>query len=194
MAACLALGLPQLAWAGLPSQVAPIDTRADGVYGRLDGDVALSGEVLVEASRGGPAPGVRVAAHYYWMAGAYAGFSRLLESGGSDRVLSVGLDLRPAFLPRWSLGLQTGPSWLDLTVDSIAVCAGAYWAQPEDSEFGRERGLELGLGVGFPLMAEAEGAWLSLRGLRRFADDRRDTWVLHAGLSWQLPWQSPLVE
>ncbi len=180
--------------AELPSQVEPLDTRTDGVYGRLDGDVTLSVELLLDAAPGGPAPGVRAAAHYYWMAGVYAGYSRMTRSSATDQVASVGLDLRPAFLPRWLLGLQRGPGWLDLTLDSISVSAGPYWGAPQDGDFGDELGLDLGLGIAFPLMSSARGLWFSTRGFRRFADERNDAWVAQAGLCWYQPWLSPLLD
>jgi hypothetical protein len=177
----------------------PLDTRVDGVYGRMDGDLTVSLAGLVEFSPGGPAPGARLAAHYFWMAGAYAAFSRALNSDtATDRVLSMGVDLRPAFLPRWSFGLETGPDWFDLTVDSIALSVGAYWAEPPEATFGQERGLELGLGFGLPLFAHARGLWIEARGQARIPDgsargQTETRWGGQLGLAWHTDWLSPIT-
>lgn len=180
--------------ADLPSQVTPLDTQHDGIYGRFDGDFSASAQALVEWAPGGPAPGLRFSTHYFWMAGVYASFVRPFESNGSDQLLSFGIDLRPAFLPRFSLGQQTGPAFVDLMIDSISLSLGPYWAAPQDQTFGDERGLEASLGFGIPLSVRAPGPWLELRGLSRLPDGDRSHWALQLGLSWQFPWDSPWLE
>lgn len=172
----------------------PLDTRHDGVYGRFDGDFSASVQALAELAPGGPAPGLRIATHYFWMAGVYASFVRPFETSGSDRNLSFGIDLRPAFLPRFSLGLETGPAFADLMLDSISLSLGPYWAAPEARDFGDERGLEAGLGFGLPLSARAAGPWLDLRGLARLPDHEPVRWALQLGVSWQVPWRSPWID
>ncbi len=181
--------------AELPSHVTPLDTRSDGVYGRFDGDVSVNASALLELSPGGPAPAVRAAAHYLWMAGAYVGLGRITSGPASDQVLSAGVEFRPAFVPRWTLGLETGPSFVDLAIDSISLSLGAFWASPQGGEFGDELGLELGLGGGVPLTGSARGPWLEARGVLRAADDApKAVWCAQLGLSWSWGWQSPMQD
>lgn len=142
----------------------------DGVYGRLDGDldlgVALGGELQKDAVRAG----ARVTAHYFWTAGVYASYRNALGTDPPDaRVVSVGADLRPLFIPRWSQHWEMGPPRLDLVLDSVSLSLGAYWAN-RAPERGFRRGLELGFGLGFPLVSEASGPWLGARGLARWAE------------------------
>ena len=80
---------------------------------------------------------------------------------------------------------------LDLTLDSISLNAGAYFAQPLDQSFGDERGL----GVGVPLCAEARGAWLDARAERRFADRGDNAWLFTVSLSYHaLAWSTETQE
>jgi hypothetical protein len=196
----LTIPLFALAWhasagaADLPSQVHPIDTRSDGVYGRLEGDVTLSAIALAELSEGGPAPGLRLAAHYYWMVGLTAGYVRPVSDDVPHHVLSAGVDVRPTFLPRWALDLQQGPSTLDLWLDSISLGVAANWAQPPAGDFGDSLALELSLGCGLPLSGKANGPWLDARGLMRVTDDGQARWAAQLGIGWYAPWTSPLVD
>lgn len=159
--------------ARLPGEVETPDPEpsAEGVYGRLDGDVTLAlgaGAEFGEASAGV----VRISGHYYWMAGIYATYRDALtstpEPADARRALSLGIDLRPAFLPRWVRDYQQGPALLDLTLDSISLGLGVYWAEPSGAGFGDERGYEASLGFGIPLFARASGLWLEGRGLLRW--------------------------
>jgi hypothetical protein len=84
---------------------------ADGVYGRFDGDldfgVGLGGEVEQHATRAA----VRASLHYFWTAGVYASYRDALGRDDPDAQLaSVGVDLRPLFMPRWSEHWETGPA------------------------------------------------------------------------------------
>lgn len=178
----------------LASQVKPLDTRSDGVYGRLDGDVMLSATALAELSDGGLAPGARLAAHYFWMVGLAAGYVRPVADDVPRHVLSVGVDLRPTFLPRWAMDLQRGPSTLDLWLDSISLGIAANWAQPPGEDFGDALALELSAGFGLPLMGSAEGLWLDARGLMRTPDSGTSGWAAQLGLGWHAAWLSPLLE
>ena len=40
---------------------------------------------------------------------------------------TVGIDLRPLFLMRWSKDNEQGPAWLDLTIDSLTLSVGAQY-------------------------------------------------------------------
>ncbi len=164
---------------------------SDGVYGRFDGSLQLSLSAGAELEASDPRAALRLAGHYFWTAGAYLRYSDALgaESERPLRVLSLGVDVRPLFLPRFALDVEQGPALLDLTLDSFSLTSGAYFAQPQVGSFGDDRGFELGLGLGVPLLAEAAGPWLELRGERRFADQAENAWLFSAFFSWHaLTW------
>lgn len=172
----------------------------DGVYGRLDGGVALSGGAGVELEDGEPRAQLRVTAHYLWTAGVYARYADAFGSAEErpPRVLSFGVDLRPLFLPRFALDAEQGPAFFDLLLDSLSLSAGAYFAggRPQDEPpslaragFGERRGFETGLGLSAPLCGSARGLWLDARAERRFADRGEGAWLFTLGLSFHaLTW------
>lgn len=152
---------------------------SDGVYGRFDGSLDLGLGAGVELEEREPRAALRLSGHYLWTAGGYL---RYADGFGSNerrpaRALSFGIDLRPLFLPRFALDLQQGPAVLDLMLDSLSLSAGAYLAEPDGAALADERGFELGLGFGVPLLAEASGLWLEARGERRFADRGDSAWL-----------------
>ncbi len=207
---CLCLGLSESAHAELAPRVTPLDTQSDGVYGRFDGDLDFGLGVGARIDAAHAQFAMRATVHYFSMAGIYASYADGFEADQGPRHLtSVGLDLRPAFVPRWSLGLEVGPQWLDLMVDSISLSLGAYWAGPAEAtapvpagaprKFGDLRGLETGLGMGVPLLGEAAGPWFDARGTLSFADHARGTQptasaALMLSLSWHALWTSPLAK
>jgi hypothetical protein len=150
-------------------EVVPRDesVRNDGVYGRFDGDLALS--IGAGAEFDGETRGALLGrALYYHTAGIALGYA---DSFGGDSVVQrvgfLGVELRPLFLPRWSLDLQFGWPLLDLTLDSLAVGAGAFVAGLDGERNETETGVELSLGLGIPLLAKAGGPWLEARGFVR---------------------------
>jgi hypothetical protein len=161
---------------------------SDGVYGRLDGSLALGFAAGAELEAGEPRGALRISAHYLWTAGVYARYSDAF--GGADsrpeRVLSFGVDLRPLFLPRFALDLEQGPALLDLAFDSLSLTAGAYLAEPRAAAFADARGFETGIGLGLPLMAHTKGPWLEARAERRFADRGQNAWLFTLSLSLEL--------
>jgi hypothetical protein len=148
------------------------EQHSDGVYGRFDGLFDLGLEGGAELRDRGTAGAALVSLHYLFMAGVYAEYTDALGGATleSTRTASFGVDVRPAFIPRWSNGLQEGPSVVDLTLDSISLALGAYFREPRDQSFGDRRGLELSLGFGVPLTGWAEGPWLAARGILRWDD------------------------
>jgi len=163
----------------------------DGVYGRLDGSLALSVSAGAEVEDGEPRGALRLAAHYLWTAGVYARYSDAFGSAEQrpSRVASLGVDVRPLFLPRFALDTEHGPAFLDLTLDSFSLNAGAYFAQPSSRDFGDERGFEAGLGFGLPLLGEAAGPWLEARAERRFADGGPNAWLFTLSVAYHaLAW------
>lgn len=148
----------------------PPEAESDGVYGRFRGntDVSLKlGGMLRDA---GVAGSVGASVHYYSLLGVTGDYSESLVADSLHaRSASVGMELRPLFLPRWVLGLERGPAWLDLALDSAALGFGAYFTDAEADTRG-SRGAWLSLGLGAPLLGDASGPWLELRALRRFPD------------------------
>lgn len=168
----------------VPYRHAPLP-GSDGVYGRLDGSLTLALSLGGELEAGEPGGALRLAGHYLWTGGVYAHYSDAFGAGStrSRRALSFGVDVRPLFLPRFALDLEQGPALLDLALDSLALSGGAYLAQPRVGSFADERGFELGLSAGVPLLATAEGPWLELRAQRRFADRGENAWLFSVMLS-----------
>jgi hypothetical protein len=147
----------------------------DGAYGRFDGlfDVGLA----VGAEVGdGTAGSVRASIHYYSMAGIYGSYSDAFGGTvhGATRLAAVGVDLRPAFIPRWSKDMEGSSPFLDLAIDSISLGLGAYWKAPKNAAFGDTRGLEFSFGFGLPLAAWAEGPWLGALTFLRWDDPGSD--------------------
>jgi hypothetical protein len=140
------------------------------VYGRLGGntDASLKLGGLISHSR--LSASVGASAHYYSLLGITGDYSESLADDAGQRLsFSVGSELRPLFLPRWLLGKQSGPAWLDLALDSICVGFGAYFskvAAPDEDT----RGVWMSLGMGLPVIGRASGPWLELRALRRWPD------------------------
>ena len=151
----------------------------DGVYGRFDGSVDLGVAAGAEVEGDEARAALRASGHAWWTAGAYLRYSDGFGSNEqrAQRVLGLGVDLRPLFLPRFALDLERGPAWLDLTLDSVSLSAGAYLAQPLRGSFADERGFDVGLGIGLPLLAQASGPWLEARAERRFADRGDSAWL-----------------
>jgi hypothetical protein len=160
----------------------------DGVYGRFDGDVDLGLHGGAQVA-GNVAAAAGLTAHYFFMAGV---FGRYTDGLGNDdwrlsRTISFGVDLRPAFVPRWGLDLGTGVAMIDLVVDSISLELGAYFADASGS-FGDERGFEGSLGLGIPFMGMAEGPWLDARGIMRWRDPDSASVSADAALLVALSW------
>lgn len=169
----------------------------DGVYGRFDGDVALSvgagTEIALDPSH--PRWLGSLALRYYSLVGVYATYR---ESFDDDdlfrRGLSAGLLVEPLFLLRWTRAESGASAFWDLVIDSLGVSAGAALLQPRGEDFfdPRGRGVELGLGLGVPLLGWAEGAWLRTRGLVRWSDDGSADTAVWLTLEWQSFFESPL--
>lgn len=128
----------------------------DGMYGRLERDLVLSGELLGGAAQVGggewaPAGEVTLRARYLDMAGVMLGYRRGFGESRDDALL-LGVDLRPAFFARINYDFQRGPRWLDLMLDSIGVELGAAWVRPgEDHARGGGVAGFVGTGVELPL-------------------------------------------
>lgn len=156
----------------------------DGTYGRFKGDLDLGLGLGAELSDAPARGAARVSLHYFYTAGLYFTYRDRLGDGGElRRVLSVGIDMRPLFVPRWAKNMQQGPSVLDLTLDSLSLGLGAFWDQPQRGEFGEQRGFETSLGFGVPLLGQAPGPWLESRAQLAFlgTDSARAQFLLLLG-------------
>jgi len=178
LSAWLCVACPAFAQASAPRP-------RDGVYDRFDGDLDLGLAVGAElGSAGRAAPALRGTAHYFSIAGLY--LSGRLKAGddSASSLCSVGVDLRPLFVPRWAKGFETGPGLFDLTLDSLSLALGAFWAERARPAAPRERGFEASLGFGVPLLASAAGPWLETRGLLRYPDNGARAEAILVGFAW----------
>lgn len=142
----------------------------DGVYGRFGGDLELSLGAALELDDGGQRAGGRLALHYFSMLGVAGSYLERTGGEGGERLASIGVDLRPAFIPRWSKDMEQGPGFVDLALDSISIGLAAFWATPPGADFGDLRGFELSGGLGLPLFGQAPGPWLEARALGRWSE------------------------
>lgn len=161
------------AWVGVATAWAPsAKAQDDGVYGRFDGDLELSAGAGVGVADGGPLLGLSAAALYLSTAGTYVHYTDAL--GSEDlvhrRAIASGVQLRPLFLGRWGRDLERGPARLDLWLDSLALLMGAVWEQPHDGGFQSAPGFELAVLSEFPILPDATGPFIGLRGALRFRD------------------------
>jgi len=171
--------------------------QGDGAYGRFDGDSDLGIGFGVDRSPGSWLGAARVSAFYFSTVGVYAHYADSLgRDADLERLAAFGVELRPLFVARWASDAEQGPGVLDLTLDSLTLGTGAYFAEPRTGVFGDERGFELATGFGLPLTGHASGPWLESRGLLRVSDPseaRADLafWLL---VSWHAIFTSGLAE
>ena len=169
---------------------------SDGVYGRFAGDLDFG--LGLGADIGPNVLGAaRMSLHYFSMAGLYVSYADALSEPSTEstnrRRLAFGVDVRPAFVPRWAKDMEYGPGVVDLWVDSISLGLGAFWAEPSGADFGDERGFELSLGFGVPLFARASGLWLEARGFLRWPESATAEPAALALLSYHLIFESPIA-
>lgn len=166
----------------------------DGVYGRLDGDLDVGVGVGVgyDGDSGDLGLGSRLTLHYFSIAGIYVDYRDALRAETNiRRTLGFGADLRPLFVPRWSMNLEQGPAFADLTLDSLSLAIGAFFAQPDGEDFADERGFAASLGFGLPLTSLAAGPWLELRGAVLWPDTGDARAVALALFSWHFIASTP---
>lgn len=156
-----------------PSTTEAKPSDSDGVYGRLDGEIALSPSVGLEHYRGEIQAAIGLQATYLSTVGVlfHHADSRLLIAGRSDRrdMTAIELAVNPLFLTRWSQALEVGPSLLDLAIDSFRVGLGVCWDYDHNSR-DWQRGTLFSSGLGVPLYARASGPWLNATVALRLQD------------------------
>ncbi len=179
-------------------EVDPDAGRADGdgAYGRFEGDLdlGLAAGANLSLTSEDVGAGARVNALWYSSAGPYLSYAERVRGGReSNRRAGFGLELRPLFLPRWALDLERGPAFVDLVIDSLSLGVGAFVATPREGAFGDRHGVELGAGMGVPLLAEAPGPWLELRALLDLPNDGRREALLMLSFAYHFALTTPLV-
>ena len=150
----------------------------DGVYGRFDGDLDLRLHAGAAFGAGGPSLAVAASALYLDTAGLYTHYTDALGSGGPavGRSIAAGVVLTPLFLARYAKDMEHGPARLDLLLDSLGFELGAFWYAPRAAAIRPDPGLEFALLLRFPLLPQASGPFLGLRGALRFrAEDLAGT-------------------
>jgi hypothetical protein len=146
-------------------------SSGDGVYGRFDGLFDVSLDVGAAFDGGGASGAALASVHYLFMAGVYASYVDAFDGDReTQRSAAFGVDMRPAFIPRWSNNLQLGKSLPDLVIDSISLGVGAYFRERAGGSLGDRRGLEVSLGFGIPFTTAVDGPWLGARGYLRWDD------------------------
>ncbi|WP_437802216.1 hypothetical protein [Sorangium sp. So ce693] len=144
--------------------------EGDGAYGRLDGDLDLRAGAGASFADGGPALCARGAAVYLSTAGLYAHYTDALGADGAPvaRSIAGGVFIQPLFLARYASDLERSAPWLDLFIDSVALGVGSFWEAPPGAGLAAEPGLELSLSLDVPLLGDATGPFLGVRGALRF--------------------------
>ncbi len=139
------------------------------MYGRFDGDLDWSlkvGSQWTQSSNSygsGLSGSVGASAHYYSLFGVTLDYADGWDDRtGPGRSASLGIELRPLFLPRFVLDRQRGPAWLDLTIDSLAVGFGGYFSGGTE-QLEASHGVWLSAGAGVPVASAASGPWLEAR-------------------------------
>jgi hypothetical protein len=142
-------------------------SRPDSSNGRADGDLGVVLGVGATVAPRGPRGAVDARLRFLDTAGlffTYEDGSIFGLSAQPERVLAVGVELRPLFLGRWLNDLEWGRPRLDLLLDSLGLELGASFSQPEGRPFDSEAGLQAGIGVEVPILSRASGPWIGLHG------------------------------
>jgi hypothetical protein len=139
--------------------------RSDGVYGRLDGELTFAPSLGMQWTRAGWMTGFGLSAFYFHTIGIdfhmALGNASPVKPRADFTLSTLSLALRPLFLLRWSRDWEKGPGFLDLTIDSLTLYGGGYWSTQHSTDMTRS-GFESGLSLGFPVIGQAHGPWLTL--------------------------------
>jgi hypothetical protein len=171
---------------------------ADGAWGRLEADMAVQGDVGAGVAEGAFSTTSGLAVRYLQTAGAYTTWMVPVEDKADHRLtVSLGVELRPLFLPRLLKHMQGADARLNLWVDSLALRVGAVTA--DRGPFARGQGFETGLGFGVPILPCASGPWVSTSGVWRWPHDAMlahhdHAFVWTVTLGWQASFRSGLVD
>jgi hypothetical protein len=149
-----------------------VDAKVDTTYGRVDGDVSLVLGAGITVAPRAPRLAADLRLRYVDTIGAWLTYEEGPLIGSSDprRVFATGLEIRPLFLGRWLKGWELGSPRVDLTLDSLGVELGAFFAQPGGASFGSRPGFQVGLGLETPIFETASGPWIGFHGGARWSD------------------------
>ncbi|MGC4069882.1 MAG: hypothetical protein QM784_35540 [Polyangiaceae bacterium] len=178
-----------------PQEKAP--SRSDGVYGRFDGQVSFVPAVGMAWTQAGFMTEIGISGYYFHTVGIQAKYADgKLSPFSREAPFSIGtvsLALRPLFLYRWQRNLEQGPSWLDLTVDSLTLKVGGYWATEHDTDE-QKRGLETELSFGVPLFLQVDGPYVGAAIAHRYPKVTHDDGSLDVALSLRFEWSFSLAQ
>lgn len=176
--------------------------RADGAYGRIDGDMAAQ----IDAGAGVIGNRAVVLAtgtmRYLQTAGLYTTFAHQLTEPHHVRdeapwSWSAGVELRPLFMPRFLSNMQSETPVLDLFVDSFSMRFGLVASHL--GPMAQHPGFEAAIAIGLPLTKRANGPWLTTSAAMRWSQhgmDERDhaygMWCLTIG--WQSVFSAGIVD
>ncbi len=176
-----------------------ITSHADGAYGRIQGDMALQLEAGSGLDDKDPPFVGHVSARYLQTVGIYTTWIvHPRHAANHPTTASLGVELRPLFLPRFLENNQAGPRIFDMFIDSLSLRLGAVSARrgPFASP---SPGFETGLALGIPFTSSAEGPWLNTSGAIRWPHhaisghgDPFFLWTITLG--WQTFFRSGLVD
>ncbi len=160
----------------------------DGVYGRLAGDLTLGAAAGAEVDFS--SSDVRLllmaTARYFSTVGVYGVLREgLAREDDAERILGTGVLVEPLFVARAVKNWQQGPAFWDLTFDSVGLNFGVYWAEPMGGNLGDQRGVELGLGAGLPLLGTAAGPWFRVNGQVRWDETSSASSSLWVTFEWR---------
>ncbi|WP_394847738.1 hypothetical protein LZC95_09780 [Pendulispora brunnea] len=144
----------------------------DTSYGRIEGDLSFVFGLGATFGPRAPRGAVDVRLRYLDTIGMFATYEEGFGGAAEPRrVLATGVELRPLFIARWLQGRELDSPRLDLAIDSFGLELGAFFAHPVGDTFGSRRGLQAGLGLELPILAQANGPWIGLHGGVRWSDD-----------------------
>lgn len=176
--------------------------QADGAYGRIDGDMAAqidAGAGVIGNRAVGLVTGTM---RYLQTAGLYTTFAHQLKQPPRVRdsapwSWSVGVELKPLFMPRFLSDLQSDTPVLDLFVDSFSMRFGLVTSHR--GPMSQQPGFEAAIAIGLPLTKHATGPWISTSAAMRWSQHGMDShdsaygmWCLTIG--WQSVFSAGIVD
>jgi hypothetical protein len=178
-----------------PQEKAP--SRSDGVYGRFDGQVSFVPALGMTWTQAGFLTELGISGYYFHTVGLQAKYADgKLFPFSHEAPFSIGtvsLALRPLFLYRWQRDLEQGPSWLDLTIDSLTLKVGGYWANQHDTDE-QKRGLETEVSFGVPLFLQVDGPYVGMAFAHRYPKVTHEDGSIDFALSLRFEWSFSLAQ
>lgn len=162
-----------LALVSSPSRALASDRdRVDTSYGRLEGDLAVGAGVGSAFGPRGPRAALDLRLRYLWTAGLFVTYEDgplWSSSAEPRRAFAMGVEIRPFFLARWANGYETGNPWIDLSIDSLGLELGAVFVEPKGRSFGKNPGLQAGIGFQIPVLGRATGPQIGIHAGGRWS-------------------------